>query len=98
MTRVLTYGTTAFALAAAAVILSPEIGADASGAGEQAPASIAKPWVLPRAADGKPDLQGTWSNATLTPLERGPKESLILSEEAAERPSPQRRRAQTLRL
>jgi hypothetical protein len=36
----------------------------------QAPASLAKPWSMPRTADGRPDLQGTWSNATITPLER----------------------------
>jgi len=41
----------------------------------QAPAS--KPgsatkssWTLPRTPDGHPDLQGFWSNSTLTPLER----------------------------
>ncbi|MEX0619575.1 MAG: hypothetical protein WD180_11540 [Pseudohongiellaceae bacterium] len=27
-------------------------------------------WVMPRTPDGKPDLQGIWSNATQTPLER----------------------------
>jgi hypothetical protein len=83
MMRVLTCGTTAVALAFAGVLLTPEVSADA--AGEQAPARVAKPWVMPRAADGTPDLQGTWSNATLTPLERGPKESLILAEEEAVR-------------
>ena len=46
-------------------------------AAAQAPASpkapaqaTAKPWTVPRTPDGKPDLQGNWSNATLTPLER----------------------------
>ena len=32
--------------------------------------SAGKTWTLPRTPDGKPDLQGTWTNATLTPLER----------------------------
>src|SRR5262245_14718040 len=27
-------------------------------------------WVVPRTADGRPDLQGNWSNATVTPFER----------------------------
>lgn len=36
----------------------------------QAPAKTAKPWTLERTPDGKPDLQGTWTNATITPLER----------------------------
>jgi hypothetical protein len=30
----------------------------------------AKTWNLPRTPDGHPDLQGIWTNATLTPLER----------------------------
>ena len=29
-----------------------------------------KPWVMPRTPDGHPDLQGNWTNATLTPVER----------------------------
>lgn len=27
-------------------------------------------WVVPRTADGHPDLQGSWSNATMTPIDR----------------------------
>ena len=57
------------ALAAAIMILGP-----ASVVG-QAPSSGAKPtkassWKAPRTPDGQPDLQGYWTNATRTPLER----------------------------
>ena len=53
----------AIAIAVAAV-------ATLTPASAQAPKGIAKPWTTPRTPDGKPDLQGNWSNATLTPLER----------------------------
>jgi len=36
-------------------------------------ASVTQPWQPPRTPDGKPDLQGTWTNNTATPLVR-PKE------------------------
>src|SRR5579872_5188809 len=36
----------------------------------QTPAAKSKNWAVPRAADGHPDLQGIWTNATLTPMER----------------------------
>jgi len=57
------------ALAAAIMILGP-----ASVVG-QAPSSGAKTtkassWKAPRTPDGQPDLQGYWTNATRTPLER----------------------------
>ncbi|HLK46518.1 MAG TPA: hypothetical protein VKT49_00205 [Bryobacteraceae bacterium] len=44
-----------------------------------------KKWTPPRAPDGHPDLQGIWSNATVTPLERPPQFAgkAVLSEEEA---------------
>jgi hypothetical protein len=46
--------------------------------------AAAKPAGIPRLADGRPDLQGNWSNATITPLERlRPNTPLVLTEEAA---------------
>ena len=35
-----------------------------------ATASAVKTWKAPRTVDGQPDLQGVWTNATITPLER----------------------------
>jgi hypothetical protein len=39
----------------------------AAFAGAQTPA---KNWTVPRTPDGKPDLQGVWTNATITPMQR----------------------------
>ena len=39
----------------------------------QHPPAPSKKWIQPRTSDGQPDLQGIWSNATITPFER-PKE------------------------
>ncbi|HYE85436.1 MAG TPA: hypothetical protein VEA16_03705 [Vicinamibacterales bacterium] len=50
----------------------------------QARAATAKRTVIPRMPDGRPDLQGNWTNATITPLERlNPKLPLVITEEAA---------------
>lgn len=36
------------------------------------PALLSAQWKSPRTSDGQPDLQGIWTNATLTPLQRPP--------------------------
>ena len=51
-------GSAAFALAFVSLGPMPVAG--------QAP----KKWTARRTPDGQPDLQGIWSNATITPLER----------------------------
>ena len=50
------------------------------------PVSVARQ-ALPRTPDGQPDLQGIWTNATLTPLERPPElrnKAFFTPEEAVE--------------
>ncbi len=44
------------------------LSAQAPSAGNANPS--AKTWTAPRTPDGQPDLQGIWTNATVTPLER----------------------------
>jgi hypothetical protein len=66
----------ALTLGAAAVVVTPvqgqAPGAKPAQTAKPAPATTAKParWVMPRTPDGKPDLQGNWTNETQTPLER----------------------------
>ncbi len=47
---------------AATAVLSP--------AAAQASAPDGEQWVVPRTPEGHPDLQGNWTNSTLTPFER----------------------------
>jgi hypothetical protein len=42
-------------------------------AGQTQPAAKGKTWTAPRTPDGHPDLQGVWTNATITPMERSSK-------------------------
>lgn len=53
-------------------------------AGKPVQPSVSKPAAIPRLPDGRPDLQGNWTNATITPLERlRPNTPLVVTEEAA---------------
>jgi len=51
----------------------------------QAPSSAFGEWVVPRTPDGHPDLQGNWSSATLTPLQRPRGQGPVLSAADVER-------------
>lgn len=65
---------TSLALVLIAVFLMPSPAAgqtlkSGTNALDVAPA-VAKPWTLTKTPDGQPDLQGYWSNNTMTPLQR----------------------------
>jgi hypothetical protein len=49
------------------------------------PAAAAAKNAIPRMPDGKPDLQGTYDVATLTPVERTANSPLVLTDEQAEK-------------
>ena len=56
------FRTVAAAIALMSVVQIPSVG--------QTRSSTAKSWSVPRTPDNQPDLQGIWTNATITPLER----------------------------
>ena len=63
-----------------------------STAAAQARTSDAGQWELPRTPDGHPDLQGSWTNVTLTPFEREEGRGPVFTREevdAIERPTGQ---------
>src|SRR4051812_6973165 len=78
----------AVATGGAAWIGAGPVDAQAPKPAAQAPgraATAAKPWTAPRTPDGKPDLQGFYDVATMTPVERpnGVKNLVLSDEEAA---------------
>ncbi len=40
-----------------------------------------EPWIMPRTPDGHPDLQGNWTNATITPVQRREGQGAVLTPE-----------------
>jgi hypothetical protein len=73
--------------AGALALASAAAQAPAASQGAAARPAPAKPAAaksgVPRTADGHPDLQGNWTNATITPLERFGAGPLVITEEAA---------------
>jgi hypothetical protein len=47
--------------------------------------ATAQEWVVPRTPDGRPDFQGNWSNATITPFERPEGQEPVISWDEVER-------------
>jgi hypothetical protein len=69
-------------LTACAALVATSVAVPAAVAGQ---ARSNTDWVVPRTPDGRPDLQGNWTNATITPIQRpdgqGP---TLTSEQVAE--------------
>ena len=80
-----------------AMILSSLGTATVAGQIQKTAAKAPGTWTVPRTPNGQPDLQGTWTNGTLTPFERpaalGDKAFLTEEEAAAQESQAAARRA-----
>ena len=71
-------------LAILAGVITATAQAPGSSAAKTATAK-SKPWTAPRTPDGQPDLQGTWTNGTITPLERPDGSRVTLTKDEVDR-------------
>ena len=69
MSRFTRYSVAAVVITGFAATVAP-ISAQTPAPKPAASAAKPKPWAVPRTPDGKPDLQGNWTNETQTPIER----------------------------
>ena len=56
-----------------------------SSAAAEGPTLGAQQWVMPRTPDGHPDLQGNWTNETVTPFEREEGQGPVFTREEVEK-------------
>src|SRR5512145_2666962 len=74
----------AFVLSGAALPLAQQAPPAKGAAAKPATTKPAAKWTVPRTPDGKPDLQGNWTNETQTPLERmGTQAATLTPQQAA---------------
>jgi len=59
-----------FLASISALALVTAVGAQPTAPLAKAKAASSKTWTQPRTSDGQPDLQGIWTDSTMTPLER----------------------------
>ena len=64
-----------------ALVLGAGLGLGACAGPDGGPRGDGGGWVVPRTPDGRPDLQGEWTNGTMTPLQRPEGEPLVLTPE-----------------
>jgi hypothetical protein len=75
-------GALALALGLSAIPCAP-VGAQTVAQATAKTPGKGKPWVVPRTPDGKPDLQGNWTNETQTSFERRGNQGPTLTDEQA---------------